>query len=59
MRAGVLSYNHREGINPKGKEGTEMKQDYIETTMEWMVEQALAELEEKGEELPQIRYDGE
>lgn len=33
--------------------------DYIETTMEQMIEEALAELEAKGEILPQIRYDGE
>ena len=33
--------------------------NYTETTMEQMVEEALAELEAKGETLPQIRYDGE
>ena len=36
-----------------------MKQDYIENTMEQMIEDALAELEAKGETLPQIRYDGD
>ena len=30
--------------------------DYIETTMEAMVEAALAEMEAKGEKLPEIRY---
>ncbi len=28
----------------------------IETTMEWMVEEALAAMEAKGEKLPEIRY---
>lgn len=32
--------------------------DYIENTMEAMIEAALAEMEAKGEELPQIRYNG-
>jgi len=30
--------------------------EYIETTMEWMIEEALAEMEAKGEKLPEIRY---
>ena len=30
--------------------------DYIETTMEQMIEEALAEMEAKGEKLPEIRY---
>ena len=30
--------------------------DYIETSMEAMIEAALAELEAKGEKLPEIRY---
>ena len=30
--------------------------DYTETTMEWMVEEALAAMEAKGEKLPEIRY---
>lgn len=29
---------------------------YIENTMEWMVEEALAEMEKNGEKLPEIRY---
>lgn len=29
---------------------------YIETTMEQMIEEALAEMEAKGEKLPEIRY---
>ena len=33
--------------------------DYIETSMEARIEEALAELEAKGETLPEIRYDGE
>ena len=32
---------------------------YIETSMEALIEEALAELEAKGETLPEIRYDGE
>lgn len=32
---------------------------YIETTMEALVEEALAELERKGEKLPEIRYGGD
>lgn len=28
---------------------------YVETTMEWKVEQALAEMEKKGEKLPDFR----
>ena len=30
---------------------------YYETTMEAMIEAALAEMEAKGEKLPEIRYD--
>lgn len=30
--------------------------NYIETSMEALIEEALAELERKGEKLPQIRY---
>lgn len=30
--------------------------DYIETSMEAMIEAALAEMEAKGEKLPEIRY---
>jgi len=30
--------------------------DYIETTMEALIEEALREMEEKGEKLPEIRY---
>jgi hypothetical protein len=30
--------------------------DYTETTMEAMIEEALAEMEKKGEKLPEIRY---
>ena len=30
--------------------------EYTETTMEMMVEEALREMEEKGEKLPEIRY---
>lgn len=30
--------------------------DYTETTMEAMVIEALAEMEKKGEKLPEIRY---
>ena len=29
---------------------------YIETTMEQMIEEALAEMEAKGEKLPEVRY---
>jgi hypothetical protein len=32
------------------------RKDYIETTMEAMIEEALAEMEKNGETLPQIRY---
>ena len=51
----MIIYSHREGINPEGKEGTQMT-NYTETTMEQMIEEALAELEAKGETLPEIRY---
>ena len=30
--------------------------DYIENSMEAMIEEALAEMEAKGEKLPEIRY---
>ena len=33
--------------------------NYPETTMEALVEEALAELEKNGETLPEIRYDEE
>lgn len=32
---------------------------YIENTMEAMIERALAELEARGEKLPEIRYEEE
>ena len=35
------------------------RNDYLETSMEWMVEQAFAEMEKNGETLPEIRYDEE
>ena len=36
-------------------ERKERKMMYVETTMEWKVEQALAEMEKKGEKLPDFR----
>jgi hypothetical protein len=30
---------------------------YVENTMEALIEKALREMEEKGEKLPEIRYD--
>ena len=33
--------------------------EYTETTMEAMVEEALAEMEKNGEKLPEIRYGAE
>lgn len=30
--------------------------DYIETSMEALIEEALAEMEKNGEKLPEIRY---
>ena len=43
---------------PERKEGSKMKyfMNYPETTMEAMIEEALAEMEKKGEKLPEIRY---
>lgn len=32
------------------------EKDYVETTMEYLTEKALEELEAKGEKLPEIRY---
>lgn len=52
----VLLYNHREGINPEGKEESKMKYD---TTMEMMVDEVLAEMEAKGEKLPNFRWGSE
>lgn len=54
----MLYYNHREGETLQGKEGRKMKyfMNYPETTMEALVEEALAELEKNGETLPEIRY---
>ena len=53
----MVYYSHREGETLQGKEVTKMKTtDYIETSMEAMIEAALAEMEAKGEKLPEIRY---
>lgn len=54
----MIIYSHREGETLRRKEVTKMmnRNDYIETTMEQMIEEALAELEAKGEKLPEIRY---
>jgi hypothetical protein len=40
------------------KEGTKMKytMNYTETTMDALIEEALAEMEKNGETLPEIRY---
>ena len=54
----MLLYSHREGNPPKERKERTMKTEKngIETTMEWMVEEALAAMEAKGEKLPEIRY---
>ena len=55
MRSGMVYYSHREGITPRGKERKKMT-NYIENTMEALIEEALADLEARGESLPEIRY---
>jgi hypothetical protein len=54
----MLYYNHREGINPEGKEGRPMTnyRTYADDIFDVMIEEALAEMEAKGEKLPEIRY---
>lgn len=54
----MIVYHRREGETLQGKEGTKMKNtmNYTETTMEAMIEEALAEMEKNGETLPEIRY---
>ena len=55
---GICYYIVTERGNPKErKERTMMNEkNGIEITMEWMVEEALAAMEAKGEKLPEIRY---
>lgn len=56
MPGSMVYYSHREGITPR-KEITRMKRtDYTETTMEALIEEALKEMERKGEKLPEVRY---
>lgn len=54
----MVLYSHREGITPpkKGRKAMNYYINNIETSMEYMIEDALAEMEKKGEKLPEIRY---
>ena len=54
----MIIYSQREGETLRGKEVRNMKtrNDYIETTMEAKIEEALAKMEANGEKLPEIRY---
>ena len=48
----MLSYNHREGISPEGKEVSKMRYD---NNFDRRVDEALAQMEAEGEALPEIR----
>ena len=56
----MIYYTQKEGRKTRqtGKERKRMK-NYIENTMEAMVEEALAAMEAAGEKLPEIRYNEE
>jgi hypothetical protein len=54
----MIIYSHREDITSqrKGRKAMNYYINNIETSMEYMIENALAEMEKKGEKLPEIRY---
>ena len=57
--AGICYYIVTEREKPTRRKERKKMTDYIETSMEALIEEALAEMEAKGETLPEIRYNEE